>query len=64
MPASRATVTPDGADACILKTVGGWSRPFLVWAAMLAADLTVLDPPELVADATAIARRLGAGPAA
>lgn len=57
VPASRVTVTPDG-EGCVLTTVGGWSHPFLVWTALLGYEMTVLDPPELVAEATALAGRL------
>jgi hypothetical protein len=59
VPASRVTVTADG-DGCVLTTTGGWSRPFLVWTAMLGFELTVLDPPELVDEARALAGRLAA----
>ncbi|MCW3041558.1 MAG: YafY family transcriptional regulator [Solirubrobacterales bacterium] len=62
VPPSRATVTPDGPDACVVTTTGGWSRSFLVWMALLDVELTVLDPPELVEAARTIAARLG-GPA-
>lgn len=60
VPASRATVEPDGDDACIVTTTGGWSRPFLVWMALLDLELEVLGPPELAAEARTIATRLGA----
>ncbi|WP_354700859.1 hypothetical protein DSM112329_01151 [Paraconexibacter sp. AEG42_29] len=59
VPASRATVTPDGDAHCIVTTVGGWSRPFLVWIALMDHDLTVLDPPEFVDEARRVAMRLG-----
>jgi hypothetical protein len=42
-----------------VTTTGGWSRQFLVWMAMLDHEITVLDPPELVATARAVAARLG-----
>lgn len=63
IPANRATVAADGADACVVTTVGGWSRPFLVWMALLDLELTVLEPPELVDAARTVAVRL-AGAAA
>ncbi len=60
VPDRYATVEPDGADACIVTTRGAWSRPFLVWMAMLDVDMTVLDPPELVDEAETVVRRLAA----
>lgn len=59
VPASRATVTRDGEDACFVTTVGGWSKSFLVWMALMDLELTVLDPPELVDAARTIVDRLG-----
>jgi predicted DNA-binding transcriptional regulator YafY len=60
VPARYATVAPDGPEACVVTTTGGWSRNFLVWMAMLDVEMTVLDPPELVAQARALAARLTA----
>jgi len=59
-PARYATVDSDGADACLVTTVRGWSTSFLVWMATLDVELEVLDPPELAEQATAIAARLTA----
>jgi predicted DNA-binding transcriptional regulator YafY len=53
-----ATVEPDGEDACIVTTRGSWSQSFLVWTALLDAPMQVLDPPELVSIARAMAERL------
>jgi predicted DNA-binding transcriptional regulator YafY len=58
VPARYATVAPDGGDGCIVTTTGRWSREFLVWMAMMDADMTVLEPPELVEEASRIAGRL------
>jgi len=58
VPPRQATVTPDGADACVLTSVGGWTRQFLVWTALLDLDVTVLDPPGLVAEARTVGARL------
>jgi predicted DNA-binding transcriptional regulator YafY len=60
IPARYATVEPDGEDACLVTTRGHWSREFLVWMAMLDEPMTVLEPPELVDAARAVASRLGA----
>lgn len=60
VPGRYATVAPDGAGACVVSTVGGWSRSFLVWMALLDVELTVLEPPELVAAARTVADRLHA----
>jgi predicted DNA-binding transcriptional regulator YafY len=59
VPAPYATVTPETEGTCLVTTTGGWSRQFVVWMAMLELELTVLDPPELVATAKAVAARLG-----
>jgi predicted DNA-binding transcriptional regulator YafY len=58
LPSSRATVAPDGDGACIVTTVGPWSRNFLVWAALLDVELEVLGPPEMTTAAAAVASRL------
>lgn len=63
VPRRYATVVADGADHCIVTSVGGWTRPFLVWVAMIDAPLTVLGPPELMAEAQALASRIGVGSA-
>jgi predicted DNA-binding transcriptional regulator YafY len=59
VPSRYATVVPDGADACVVTTTGRWTREFLVWMAMMDAELTVLEPPELVEEAGRIVTRLG-----
>jgi predicted DNA-binding transcriptional regulator YafY len=61
IPRGVATVEPDGPEACIVTTKGMWSRNFLVWMATLDDPITVLEPPELVDLARAIAGRLTAG---
>jgi predicted DNA-binding transcriptional regulator YafY len=58
VPARHVTVAPDGPDACVVTTTGRWSREFLVWMATMDAELTVLEPPELVHEAAQIAARL------
>ena len=60
VPGRYATVAPDGEGACVVTTTRGWSREFLVWMAMLDVEMDVLEPPELVAHAGAIAARLAA----
>ncbi len=60
IPKRYATVEPDGEDACIVTTVSGWSRTFLVWMAVLDEPMEVLDPPELVEAAGALVTRLSA----
>jgi predicted DNA-binding transcriptional regulator YafY len=59
VPARYATVAPDGPDACVVTTTGRWTREFLVWMAMMDAELTVLEPPELADEARRIVARLG-----
>ncbi len=59
-PPATPHVDSDGADACLVTTVRGWSTSFLVWMATLDVELEVLDPPELAEQATAIAARLTA----
>jgi predicted DNA-binding transcriptional regulator YafY len=61
IPARYATVEPDGEDHCIVTTTGPWSRSALVWTALLDHPLEVLDPPELVEAARALAARLTPG---
>lgn len=58
VPARYATVAPDGEAACVVTTTGRWSREFLVWMALMDAELTVLEPPELVEAAGRLAARL------
>ena len=58
VPARYATVAPDGPDACVVTTTGRWSREFLVWMALMDAEMTVLEPPELAEEAGRIAARL------
>jgi predicted DNA-binding transcriptional regulator YafY len=57
-PSGRITVEPDGEDACVVTTIGPWSRNFLIWAALLDVELEVLGPPELAAAAATVAARL------
>jgi predicted DNA-binding transcriptional regulator YafY len=58
VPARYATVAPDGSGGCVVTTTGRWSREFIVWMATLDAELTALEPPELVEEAARIATRL------
>src|SRR3954464_2045823 len=60
VPARYATVEPDGEDACIVTTRGAWPRNFLVWMALPAEPMEVLDPPELAEAARALVSRLAA----
>ncbi|HUA49939.1 MAG TPA: transcriptional regulator [Solirubrobacteraceae bacterium] len=58
IPSRYAEVEPDGEDACVVTTRGGWSRGFLVWMATLDEPMEVLAPPELLEVARAVAARL------
>jgi predicted DNA-binding transcriptional regulator YafY len=60
IPGRYATVEPDGEDACIVTTRGGWSRNFLVWMALLDEPMELLGPAELIDAARALVARLGA----
>lgn len=62
VPPRHATVEPDGEASCIATSHGRWSRRFLVWMALLDAEITVLGPPEMVADARRVATRLEGTP--
>ena len=59
IPERYATIEPDGEDACIVTTRGGWSRNFLIWMALMDEPIEVLGPPELVQAAQVIVARLG-----
>jgi predicted DNA-binding transcriptional regulator YafY len=58
IPERYATVEPDGEDACFVTTRGGWTRSFLVRAALLDEPFEVLGPPELADAARALVARL------
>ena len=60
IPNRCATVVPDGEHACIITTLGSWSRSFLVWMALLDAPIEVLGPPELAEAARTLVTRLEA----
>ncbi len=60
VPKRYATVEPDGEEACIVTTVGSWTRSFLIWMALLDAPIEVLDPPELADVARTLVARLTA----
>jgi predicted DNA-binding transcriptional regulator YafY len=60
IPRRYASIEPDGPNACVVTSVGAWSRHWLVWMAMMDVDMDVLDPPELADQASTIARRLAA----
>jgi predicted DNA-binding transcriptional regulator YafY len=62
IPSRYAAVEPDGEAACIVISRGAWSTGFLVWMATLDEPMEVLDPPELVEAARAVAARLAAAP--
>jgi predicted DNA-binding transcriptional regulator YafY len=58
IPSRYAEVEPDGEEACIVTSRGAWSHGFLVWMATLDEPMEVLDPPELLEVARAVAARL------
>ncbi len=60
VPGRYAAVEPDGEDSCIVTTRGPWSQHFLVWMALLDETIEVLGPPELMAAAERLGRRLTA----
>jgi predicted DNA-binding transcriptional regulator YafY len=60
VPARYAVVEADGEEACVVTSRGQWSHGFLVWMATLDEPMEVLDPPELVEAARAVAARLSA----
>ena len=60
IPERYATIEPDGEDACVVTTRGGWSRNFLIWMALMDEPIEVLGPPDLVDAARAISARLRA----
>jgi predicted DNA-binding transcriptional regulator YafY len=60
VPAAYASVDPEGDDTCILTSLRGWSRGFLVWVALLEEPIEILGPPELAALAGTIGARLSA----
>jgi predicted DNA-binding transcriptional regulator YafY len=62
IPSRYAEVEADGEEACVVTSRGAWSRGFLVWMATLDEPMEVLDPPELVAVARAVAARLAPDP--
>jgi predicted DNA-binding transcriptional regulator YafY len=53
-------IEPDGENACIITTKGGWSQSFLVWTALLDVPMEVLEPPELIDAARSMVSRLAA----
>ena len=63
VPGRYAAVEPDGEDRCIVTTHGPWSRHFLVWMALIDEPIDVLGPPELIAAAASLGRRLTAAAA-
>jgi hypothetical protein len=58
VPNQYATVEPDGAGACIVRSRAAWSRHFLLWAALLDEPIEVLGPAELVDTARELGARL------
>jgi predicted DNA-binding transcriptional regulator YafY len=57
IPASHASVEPDG-DGCLVTSLRGWSRQFLIWCALLDETMEILGPPELVRIAGGLGARL------
>jgi predicted DNA-binding transcriptional regulator YafY len=58
IPDRYATIESEGEGACVVSSRGRWSIGFLVWMATLDEPMEVLDPPELVNAARAVAARL------
>ena len=58
VPNQYATVEPDGAGACIVRSRAAWSRHFLMWVALLDESIEVLGPTELVDTARQLGARL------
>ncbi len=63
VPPRYATVEPDGPDACLVTTRGGWTQGFLVWIALLDEPFEVLAPDEMAEATRAAATRLAAAAA-
>jgi predicted DNA-binding transcriptional regulator YafY len=63
VPDRWATVEPDGDDACVVSTRGGWHPGFVVWMASLDEAIEILGPDELRDAARGMADRLAAGAA-
>jgi hypothetical protein len=61
VPGRYATVEPDGEDACVVSTHGGWYPGFLVWMATLDEPFEILGPPELQDAVRGVVDRLAAG---
>jgi len=59
VPAAYASVEPDGAG-CIVTSLRGWSRQFLMWIALLEEPMEILGPPELARIAGGLGARLTA----
>jgi predicted DNA-binding transcriptional regulator YafY len=57
IPAAYARVEEDG-ESCIVSSLSGWSRQFLMWCALLDEPMEVLGPPELVTIASGLGARL------
>jgi predicted DNA-binding transcriptional regulator YafY len=57
IPAAYASVEPDG-ESCLVTSLSGWSRQFLMWCALLDEPMEVLEPPELVRIAGGLGARL------
>jgi predicted DNA-binding transcriptional regulator YafY len=58
IPERYASVEADGPEACIVTSARAWSHEFLVWMALLDLPIEVLEPPELIDAARALATRL------
>jgi predicted DNA-binding transcriptional regulator YafY len=58
IPSRWAEVEAEGEEACIVTSRGAWTRGFLVWMATLDEPMDVLDPPQMVEVALAMAARL------
>ena len=58
VPPRWVEVEPDGADACVVQTRGGWSGEFLVWMALLDVPFEILGPDDMRAAARGVVDRL------
>src|SRR5438270_7003905 len=57
VPAAYANVEPEG-EGCIVTSLRGWSRQFLMWCGLLEEPMEILGPPELIRVAGGLGARL------